>query len=878
MRSRLLPVRYFFSLAVFLLLIFTRATVTAGVLRGIVTDANNGRPLAGVTVSIAGLSTLSSASGAYIISNLPRGTLAAQFAANPLRGAVPLRVQFTDQSSESSYTVRATLPGFIEYTNQILGIGTNDTATLNISLSPALSAGQMRIVLRWSQNPRDLDAHLLTPTIQGRSYHIFFGNRGRASVIPFDTLDRDDTDGFGPETISMYRLFPGRYVYYVHRFAGTDSLRNSQAVVEVYTDAGLVQTIRIPTSGSGDYWHVCEIDGSTGALTLVNQIVSSPPNGAPDAVSSTKENSTRGLVTSPARIVSWLWDFGDGERDSVPNPSHVYRRFGTYTVTLTVRTHNDSHATIRRQNLITAVSAFTVIFREPSAVGTDQVFSITPPPAANLTSGVLFYRQAGRRTYDSLALTVAAGSLEGIIPARAMTIRGLEYFVRMTGAQGIVTFPELNAAARPAVYLVPFGRVSSPLTLTPRKFRMVSVPLSLDDPTPSGVFSDDFGNYNPSLWRLFRWNDTANSEFPRVPLCRPGTAFWLISSAATQFDADNGTSVTSEQPFSLTLAPGWNQISTPFAFPVAWDSIAGTANLTPPYAFDGVQYQPAVRVLQPWEGYFVLNGQREQRTLLVSPIEAQATSSLERVALSSEEVYRMKIFARLAGTELSDSHTSFGFLHPDVMNVAQFNYREPPPVSDYLQVCIVENGLPYMSSFKRVPPEGASWDFEIRSSQPGHVEWSVEEFGSLPSGFRPHIVDRDEFVSLPFAERRFTTPVERTRHFRLMVGTEEYLRQNSGGIPMQPLEYALEQNYPNPFNPTTTIRYQLKRRSHVTLEIFDAVGRLVRTLVNSEQLTGSHAAIWDGRNEIGVETSSGVYFYRLHAGDFAMTRKLLRLK
>jgi PKD repeat protein len=878
MRSRLFPYRVIFPIAFILLVVIDRTPLMGGVLRGTVTDATNGRPLAGATVSIAGLSTLSNASGAYSIGNLPRGTLAAQFAASPLRGVAPLRVQFTDQSSESAYTIRATLSGFIEYANQILAIGPNDTATLNISLSPSLAAGQMRIVLRWSANPRDLDAHLLANLNSGQQFHIFFGNKGRANALPFDTLDVDDTDGFGPETITMYQLFPGRYVYYVHRFFGTDSLRNSQAVAEVYTAQGLVQTIQIPTTGSGDYWHVCEINGGTGAITLVNQIVPAAPTNAPDGALSTKTYNTRTASLHAARIVSWVWDFGDGERDTVQNPSHIYRRSGIYTVSLTVRTESGSESITTRRSFVTVTSPFTVLFREPSIAGTDQSFSITPPPGANVTSGVLLYRQAGRRTYDSLTLTSVAGSLEGIIPATAMTIRGLEYFVRMIGAQGVLTFPETFPAEQPAVYLVPFTSTTSPVALTPRKFAMVSVPVSLTDPTPSSVFSDDFGSYNPSLWRLFRWNDTVNSEFPQVPLCRPGTAFWLITANATQFDADNGTSVTSERPFALTLRPGWNQIATPFAFSVAWDSIVGVGNLTRPYAFNGVEYQPDIRVLKPWEGYFVFNNFEEQRTLLVPPIEAQTTQVIERTANANDEVYRLHIVAHLAETELRDSYTSFGLLGGDVANLAQFNYREPPPMSEHLQVCIVENAISYMSFSKRVPQEGTWWDFEIRSSQRGHVEWTIDERGTLPHNFRPHIFDLDAFASLPFEERRFTTHVDKSRHFRLMIGTEEYLRVNSRGIPLQPVEYALEQNYPNPFNPTTTIRYQLKRRSNVTLEIFDVVGRLVRTLVNGEQLTGAHAAIWDGTNEVGIEASSGVYFYRLRANDFTMVRKLLLVK
>jgi photosystem II stability/assembly factor-like uncharacterized protein len=92
------------------------------------------------------------------------------------------------------------------------------------------------------------------------------------------------------------------------------------------------------------------------------------------------------------------------------------------------------------------------------------------------------------------------------------------------------------------------------------------------------------------------------------------------------------------------------------------------------------------------------------------------------------------------------------------------------------------------------------------------------------------------------------------------------------GAPI-PYSYAVEQNYPNPFNPSTTIRYALPRRSHVLLTVFNTLGQQVAVLQNGEQAAGYHDVRFDGSG-----LASGVYFYRLQAGDFAQTRKLLILK
>lgn len=88
-----------------------------------------------------------------------------------------------------------------------------------------------------------------------------------------------------------------------------------------------------------------------------------------------------------------------------------------------------------------------------------------------------------------------------------------------------------------------------------------------------------------------------------------------------------------------------------------------------------------------------------------------------------------------------------------------------------------------------------------------------------------------------------------------------------------PESFHLSQNYPNPFNATTTIEFFVPRRSHVTLTVYNVLGRKVTTLMDAELRMGPHRAAWDAQ-----DFSSGVYFYRLAAGDFSMTRKMVMIK
>jgi hypothetical protein len=93
-----------------------------------------------------------------------------------------------------------------------------------------------------------------------------------------------------------------------------------------------------------------------------------------------------------------------------------------------------------------------------------------------------------------------------------------------------------------------------------------------------------------------------------------------------------------------------------------------------------------------------------------------------------------------------------------------------------------------------------------------------------------------------------------------------------------PGEFALHGNYPNPFNPTTTIAYDLPEQANVQIAIYNVVGQKVRTLVDRAESAGQHQVEWDGQDDSGRPVSSGLYLYRMTAGEFMQSRKMLLLK
>jgi hypothetical protein len=119
-------------------------------------------------------------------------------------------------------------------------------------------------------------------------------------------------------------------------------------------------------------------------------------------------------------------------------------------------------------------------------------------------------------------------------------------------------------------------------------------------------------------------------------------------------------------------------------------------------------------------------------------------------------------------------------------------------------------------------------------------------------------------------------PIQTLHLVYAKIGGKEY-----GSVPASvsakdkrtPTSFVLSQNYPNPFNPSTNISFSIPSRSFVTLKIYDMLGREVTTIVSEEMSAGSYSRQWNA-----TDIPSGVYFYRLQAGNFNQTKKLILLK
>jgi hypothetical protein len=109
------------------------------------------------------------------------------------------------------------------------------------------------------------------------------------------------------------------------------------------------------------------------------------------------------------------------------------------------------------------------------------------------------------------------------------------------------------------------------------------------------------------------------------------------------------------------------------------------------------------------------------------------------------------------------------------------------------------------------------------------------------------------------------------------VTIEEDLVTDASG-PGLPKHYALYEPVPNPFNPQTTLSFALPKGSHVKLTVYDVRGRVVATLLDEARGPGIHDVVWDGSDNAGRQVASGVYLYRLEAGNFVETKRMVLVK
>ncbi len=218
----------------------------------------------------------------------------------------------------------------------------------------------------------------------------------------------------------------------------------------------------------------------------------------------------------------------------------------------------------------------------------------------------------------------------------------------------------------------------------------------------------------------------------------------------------------------------------------------------------------------------------------------------------------------------------------------------------YFRINVVDDagnasGLSNTASGSTTPVELAGFTAFVTNARQVLLKWTTaSETNNLGFAVERKFSESDNWSEVGFVKGAGTTAEEQSYSFidapdqagqwfyRLKQvdadGSFEYSDPVNVAI-AAPQVFALQQNYPNPFNPTTTISFQIPEnaKGEMVLIIYDMMGRKVRTLVNEPVKTGYYDFKWDGYDDNGVLTASGVYLYRLKAGEFTAIRKMVKM-
>ena len=203
------------------------------------------------------------------------------------------------------------------------------------------------------------------------------------------------------------------------------------------------------------------------------------------------------------------------------------------------------------------------------------------------------------------------------------------------------------------------------------------------------------------------------------------------------------------------------------------------------------------------------------------------------------------------------------------------------------------------SVYQTVPPQGATFPYHVTFTNNTADTLAIDFWTKLvrPDGssvdpflgpktpvLGPHaVIDKSPIMSVPGnrdpGEYLLIAYMGTYPDDIVDTDTTGFTKVASGVAKEQAIEATrLEGNHPNPFNPSTTFSYTLSEPGQVSLKVYNTIGQLVRTIVDQEQMEGHHEAVWDGRNEAGGMVSSGIYIYRMTAGNYLETKRMLLLK
>lgn len=512
------------------------------------------------------------------------------------------------------------------------------------------------------------------------------------------------------------------------------------------------------------------------------------------------------------------------------------------------------------------------------------------PTFTDLNSGInnsnLFYKKMGESNFVG---PVPFVNDSATIPLNYNTQQGVEYAIESTDNAGNVSrLPEtgfnsiqISLTGDGGMQLDNSGQpVARHSGSSVNSYRVFSVPFVLDNKTPAAVLEDDLGQYDDTKWRFFDVQNATLRDYPAIrnsSIINPGKGFlMLVNMPGKVIDAGSGRTPNVANFTQIPLINGWNLIGNPFDFDIPFNNLS--VNGAPPDAqYHGSNGWTSGGDLRKWEGLAIHS--TGTGTLTIVP----QSGPLNKYILSNrfkDDDWGIKISARSENSidqdnyigvysELDQTQRNYWHEPPRLPNAVSL--RITPDANELHKIALSENSI-LSSMIQPVNEEGNYWDFEMISDKVGEeVRVDLEYFANIPQEFKKYLIDFNFNIVYELTDELefiiLKTDYRKKCEFRIVIGNENFVETNSGGLDLMPTVFELRQNFPNPFNPNTNMIFSLPQNSKVTLEVYNLLGQKVKTLINNKSYNqGYHTIEWDGRNGLGENAASGMYVFRLISG------------
>ncbi len=546
--------------------------------------------------------------------------------------------------------------------------------------------------------------------------------------------------------------------------------------------------------------------------------------------------------------------------------------------------------------------------RDEAQFGASYRLKATIKDNKRVDTVAVFIRKGGERDSTYVEMKFLGGNAYSlIIDSTMVTKQGLEYYIEATDSDKLTTREPPSGYASIQVRVPEPGIEKTDLQPGGQEknaYRLISIPLDLENKNPQAVLDDDLRNYGFD-WLFFEpiGDDPENfTEFGETNDMDPGKAFWLlVERKGERIDTGPGTTVRTDRPFSIQLQPGWNYFGNPFYFPIPVGNLELSSeeklvlhcydDTNPCFtAVNEGQKQhtnwhtvhPDASIM-PFEGYAI--NVNEATTLSINPDLSSTTESTSPVQdVLGHPLWAIRIRAR--SQHARDTENLAAVIAEGSAGWDRLDRAEPPPIGDYVSVYFPhpewkKATARYSTDARPEPDDGVIWPIEVTTTVRDKVHLTFEGVADVPPAFEVWLVD-DLVQTAQNLRQTPTYAVTATtdpRSLKLVVGKPGFLDSELAESREVPTKFELFPNFPNPFNPSTTIRYAVPEASPVSLVVYNMLGQKVATLMGgAEEQPGYHAVVWDGRSDAGTQVASGVYFVRMRAGRFAQTQKMVLVR